>query len=94
MTDHIVEAQPSAVNRVVARATGLRNGMWVTVDGAVGILTALDASGAASVMLVNEDGTNKIGVVTSAFNTKQARRSEIPEKRRPSTEMALARGYF
>lgn len=77
-----------------AATHGLRMGMWVTCsDDRTGILTDANAEGIATVMLVQEDGTNLLQVNTLITGLRQATRAEIPAPRRPDVKTAKLIGY-
>lgn len=82
-------------DRKVARALGLRRNMWVVSSTfGVGILQALSADGVASVMLIGEDGQNRLSVIAQANSLRQALHAEIPGPRRPDAMTAARFGYL
>lgn len=72
--------------------------MWVIYNDEVfpnrpGILTYLSPEDVATVMLVQEDGTNLLEVKAFAGALRQATRDEIPAARRPDRKLASSLGY-
>lgn len=85
---------PDRSGRNAILAIGLRRNMWVAdADNRVGILTDANAEGIATVMLVQDDGTNLMQVNTMLANLRMARHAEIPGPRRPDADRAAQFGY-
>lgn len=80
-----------------ANYTGqIRGGMWVTDhNDRIGIVENIIGTKFVDVMYVDPvEGTNVAASRINLSQVKQARFSQIPEKRKPSQEAALAKGYF
>lgn len=96
-THEVVAQSPAAqydMPRLAARS--LRRGMWVFKHGfpRAGILTGLNSNDVATVMLVQEDGTNFMEVNALASTLRQAAISEIPAARRKLPDASFeAMGY-
>lgn len=99
-----VPAARPFVNQPALDAASKRLGMWVVVDGAVGILTGARIDGLAEVtlqkpcggtkMTLNESDAAVPHVVTCEFPAlRQARIHEIPEARRGDPDRLTALGY-
>lgn len=92
---HVADPPPARYSAPALRRFRLRPGMWVFDPGAgVGILTGLERDGTAQVMLVCEDGTNKLAISCPAEALRQALFEDIPACRRPAPEIALRMGYY
>lgn len=72
----------------------LRKGMWViNTDGKVGILVDFLDFGTAEVHYTNDSGETILVAQVSVDKLKQAEFLNIPAPRRPSLEVARAKGY-
>jgi hypothetical protein len=71
----------------------LRQGMWVQTSSGVGILLGLTAEGVARVMLVDEEGLNRLEISTSSASLRQATFAEIPDPRKPHPDLGDRMGY-
>ena len=74
-------------------AERLRKGMWVLVDGHVGILNNFDADGRAEVHLVDEHGDTTLVTIVDPLVVAPAPLNLIPAPRRPSAAVARKFGY-
>lgn len=89
-----VRVSDRTFHKPTAAVYGLRRGMWVySPDHGVGILTNVYEGGVGAIMLVNEDGTNKVAVGRPLMGLRQAKLKEIPPCRRPDAEAARLFGY-
>lgn len=92
--DHNVSIQRDRFDKDALLARGLRRNMWVVPHGhGVGILTDYTKDHIATVMLVDEHGDNLAQVVCQGSTVRQALTEEIPGPRRPTPDVALAKGY-
>lgn len=73
-----------------------RKGMWVTSGGHIGILAEIDPrTETAEIHFTDAEGYT-VGVLPGVpFDTiAQSAYSDIPESRRPTTDVALSLGYL
>ncbi len=89
-----VRVSDRTFHKPTAAVYGLRRGMWVwSPDHGVGILTNVYEGGMGAIMLVNDDGTNKVAVGRPLMGLRQAKHKEIPSARRPDATTARHFGY-
>lgn len=74
-------------------APGVRVGSWVRWEGRTGIVTGQSDDGLLAVDIVNDAGETVIGTHQPWSAMRKATMSEIPERRRPSPEVARRFGY-
>lgn len=91
---HSVVANQNVFDKQAGRALGLRRNMWVMspVYG-VGILQALSPDAVGQVMLIDDNGDNRMPVIVQANSLRQALHAEIPGPRRPDATTAAKFGY-
>jgi hypothetical protein len=79
---------------LVANEQEPKRGMWVVYGIRTGILTKLELGDVATVMLVDDQGLNRIEIHVPAKDLRQAWFEEIPAPRRPDYEHASRAGYY
>lgn len=78
----------------IHRDAGIRLGMWVMTSGGVAIVSRIYAKGEVDVMLVTEDGDNKVEMRYLLNTLRQCRLEEIPAPRRPDKDSGFSKGYY
>jgi hypothetical protein len=78
----------------IYRDAGIRLGMWVMSSGGVAIVSRIYAKGEVDVMLVDEDGNNKVEMRYLLNTLRQCRLEEIPPARRPDKDSGFRKGYY
>lgn len=66
---------------------------WVSIQGKIGIVTAIDSSGYVKVDLTDKDGFTVGTIRVAVGQVKLAKYLEIPESRRGDQVLAATKGY-
>lgn len=78
----------------IHRDVGIRLGMWVMTSGGVAVVSRLYAKGEVDVMLVDENGDNKVEMRYMLNTLRQCRLEEVPSQRRPDKDAGFRKGYY
>ena len=78
----------------IHRDAGIRLGMWVMTSGGAAVVSRIYAKGEVDVMLVDENGDNKVEMRYLLNTLRQCRLEEIPAPRRPDKDSGFSKGYY